>query len=275
MVVVWSCSYLDGVHDVNDNRPLFMDRARTRRRRKPNSAETLDLTALPSSVIKHYRACAQKLDMSVSEYLVLKLAHDCFVDVTAEIAPKRPVNGSAVYTSMGVTATRSGYKGVYAYGKRWAAVFYADGARQRLGVWDSPEEAARAYDKHLIAVAGGDANAAVNFPGPLDDLQAVGAEFVERFASGPPLNDIEYAAWQRATQNRAVPVPERGPLSILPPSTDAAKVDAHMPLTNRPAVGLYRRDSAPRLPDPDPEPPIDFVPPPFEDPDRYTSDDDA
>jgi hypothetical protein len=272
MVVVWPCSYLDGVHDVNDNRPLSMNRARSKRRRKPNSAETLDLTALPNSVVRHYHERAQKLNMSVSEYLVLKLTHDCFVDVTVETPPKRPVSGSAVYASMGVTASRSGYKGVYAYGKRWAAVVFANGARQRLGVWATPEEAARAYDKHLVVMAGGDLNAAVNFPGPLDDLQAAGEGFVERFASGEPLTDIEHAAWQRATQNRVVP--ERGPMSILPAFTDAAKVSASTPLMNRPAVGLYRRDSAPRLPDP--EPPVDFVSPPIEeDPDRYGPDDDV
>jgi hypothetical protein len=191
--------------------------------------------------------------------------------IAERVVPEQEAPNELANTRGPNAATKSGFKGVYAYGKRWAAVFFANGARQRLGVWDTPEEAARAYDRHLVVLAGGDLNAAVNFPSPLDDLQTAGAGFVERFATGEPLTDIEYAAWQRATQNRAVP--ERGPLSILPASTDATKVDAHMPLMNRPAVGLYRRDSAPHLPDPEPAPPPDFVSPPLDDPDL--DDDDA
>jgi hypothetical protein len=218
----------------------------------------LDLTALPNSVVKHYRECAQKLDMSISEYLVLKLAHDCFVDVTVQMPPKRPGNGSAVYASTGNAAARSGYKGVYAYGKRWAAVVFNNGVRQRLGVWSTPEEAARAYDAHLVTSMGGDPNAAVNFPTDLDQLRSASTPFVERFATGVPLNDIEWGAWQRGTKGYAVP--ESEPLAVLPPTTSVAKVDAHTPLVDRPATTLYRR-SDPVLPR------EDFVPPPLHDPD--------
>jgi hypothetical protein len=127
-----------------------------------------------------------------------------------------------------------------------------------LGVWDTPEEAARAYDTHLVASMGGDPNAAVNFPTPLDALRDSSAPFVERFAAGP-LNDIEWGMWQRETgHNNAVPVP--GPLSVLPPTTTVTKVDAHTPLINRPATTLYRRSDPAIVHD-------DFVPPPLRDPD--------
>jgi len=254
-----------------------MVQARKKRDRKVKSDELLDLTGLPISVVKHYRACAQKLDMSVTEYLVLKLTHDCYVDVVAVAATKRPDGRDTIYASKAepaVATTKSGYKGVYAYGKRWAAVVFVNGTRQRLGVWDTPDEAAHAYDNHLIAAADGDPNVAVNFPSPLDDLQTAGAAFVERFATGEPLTDIEHAAWQRSTQSRVVP--DRGGLSILPPTTDASKINANMPLMNRPAIGLHKRTGSPVAPKPrDPTfipaelpPPItEFVPPPLDDPD--------
>lgn len=40
----------------------------------------------------------------------------------------------------------SGYRGVYAYGKRWQAKFVLDGVLNKVGVFDTPEEAAQAWD---------------------------------------------------------------------------------------------------------------------------------
>lgn len=147
--------------------------------------------------------------------------------------------------------TRSGFKGVYPYGKRWAAVSHEGGRKQRLGVYDTPEDAARAYDQHLIARSG-DPHAAVNFPHGLDELRDASAPFVERFASGQ-VNDIEWKAWQDATKGHAVPERD-GPMPVLPPS--AAKVTPSMPLIDRPAKSLYKRDMPPPTPlvRPDPVP---------------------
>jgi hypothetical protein len=61
--------------------------------------------------------------------------------------------------------TKSGFKGVYSYGKRWAAVIRIDNKQQRIGVYNSPAEAAQAYDTAMVANMCGDPNAAVNFPG--------------------------------------------------------------------------------------------------------------
>ncbi|MEX2716753.1 MAG: AP2 domain-containing protein [Candidatus Sigynarchaeota archaeon] len=134
-------------------------------------------------------------------------------------------------------STRSGYKGVYAYGKRWAAVAYARGQRLRLGVWDTAEEAARAYDQYLIA-QNGDPHAAVNFPHELDELRSASAPFIEQFAARGHLSDIEWEKWQRATHGSSFD-PAASPLPVLPPS--AAKISPTDPLVDRPARVLYKR----------------------------------
>lgn len=146
-------------------------------------------------------------------------------------------------------ATRSGFKGVYPYGKRWATVIHEGGRRQRLGVYDTPEEAARAYDQYLISRSS-DPRAAVNFPHELDALRDASAPFVEKLAAGQ-VNDIEWQQWQQTTRDRAAPSAE--PLSVLPAS--ATKVDATTPLIDRPAKSLTRRETlATPLVRPDPVP---------------------
>lgn len=56
----------------------------------------------------------------------------------------------------------SGFKGVQKYGSRWAAVVYVNGAPQRVGVFNDPEHAARAYDNAARVMIG--PNAPTNFP---------------------------------------------------------------------------------------------------------------
>lgn len=157
------------------------------------------------------------------------------------------VQAAARSVGTGQFGTKSGFKGVYAYGKRWAAVVFDNGKRRRLGVCDTPEEAARLYDQYLTAQAG-DPRAAVNFPGDLDALRDASTPFVEKLAAGQ-VNDIEWKAWQEATKNH--PVPPTGPMPVIPTST--SKLPDTMPLIDRPARSLVRK------PPPAPTP---FVSPP-------------
>jgi hypothetical protein len=219
---------------------------RTDRRKKRKTSATLRLSQLPKSVLAYYQACADKLNMSVAEYIALKLMSECFAELTG-----RTFEGRASAVTFGTTSkgTKSGYKGVYTYGKRWQAAISEGGKQQRLGVFDTPEEAAHAYDAALIARAGGDKLAAVNFPTENDQLRDVVEPFIEKFATGD-ITDIEWGTWQKATRDLAVPQVS-GPLPVLPPQN--GKPDPRAPLIDRPATTLYRRP--PEEPPPAPETP--------------------
>jgi len=195
--------------------------------------------SLPDDILAEYGDDASHLYTGVAEYLRQYL-------IASKRGPQTVAAGPTV--TQGPRASRSGYKGVYAYGKRWEAVAYVGGRRQRLGVYDTAEAAARAYDAYLIAQTG-DPNAAVNFPGPGDTAAQTNAPFIEQFASGRQLNDIEWKQWQQ--QQPAATVLD-APLSVRP---EGPSIDASTPLIDRPSKTLYRRESTPtpmRL-DPDPD----------------------
>jgi hypothetical protein len=125
--------------------------------------------------------------------------------------------------------------------------------RRRLGVYDDAETAARAYDDFLIAQTG-DPNAGVNFPTPADGTRATHAPFVERFASGGKLTDIEWGQWKEASKSQPAVSLDDAPLSVAP---DGPRIDASTPLIERSVKTLYRRDSVPAIP---------IAPPSIEDP---------
>lgn len=209
--------------------------------------ETKVPLTLPNDVIEALELEAAILYKSTPEFLRdLIIAH-----VRApQAAAVAPVAASGAFHS--TRASRSGYKGVYAYGKRWEAVATVNGKRQRLGVHDTAEAAARAYDAYLVGQANGDPNAAVNFPGPADAAAATNAPFIEQFASGRKLTDIEWRQWQ---QQQPAGAALDAPLSVRPEGS-GPPIDATTPLIDRPAKSLYRRDSTPAMPRPDPEPPL-------------------
>lgn len=57
---------------------------------------------------------------------------------------------------------RSGYRGVIARHSRWAAIISIEGRAVHIGTYDTPEEAARAFDKRARELRG--PGALVNFP---------------------------------------------------------------------------------------------------------------
>lgn len=65
------------------------------------------------------------------------------------------------------TNNTSGYKGVARYRKKWQAGINLNGKRNHLGNFDTPEEAARAYDRAAVELFG--EFACLNFP---DDVAA-------------------------------------------------------------------------------------------------------
>lgn len=201
--------------------------------------ESKIVISLPDDIVAEYSDDAARLYTGLAEYLRQYL-------IAGKRGPQTVATAPTV--TQGPRASRSGYKGVYAYGKRWEAVIYVGGKRQRIAVFDTAEAAARAYDSYLIGQANGDPNAAVNFPGPADALAATSAPFIEQFASGRKLTDIEWKQWQ---QQQATGAALDAPLSVRP---DGPPIDASTPLIDRPAKSLYRRDSAPTLSAPPTEP---------------------
>lgn len=197
------------------------------------------MISLPDDILAEYSDDAAHLYTGLAEYLRQYL-------IAGKRGPQTVTTTPTV--THGPRASRSGYKGVYAYGKRWEAVTYVGGKRTRLGVYDTAEAAARAYDGYLIGQANGDPNAAVNFPGPADATAAASAPFIEQFASGRKLTDIEWKQWQ---QQAATGAALDAPLSVKP---DGPPIDASTPLIDRPAKSLYRREPTPTpTPRPDPD----------------------
>ena len=210
--------------------------------------ETKVSISLPNDVLADLDAEAAGFYKSTAQFL-----RDLLIERTR--APQ-PVAVAPVQAA-GARGSRSGFKGVYAYGKRWETVIYVNGSRRRLGVYDAAETAARAYDDFLVAQAN-DPNAAVNFPTPADSARATNAPFVERFASSGKLTDIEWGQWKDASKGQ-VPLTDAA-LSVAP---DGPRIDSSTPLIERPVKTLYRRDSVPS------------IAPPIEDPDAYPEPDEG
>jgi len=215
--------------------------------------ETKLVISLPDDILSEYADDATRIYTSTAEFLRQLL-------IARKRTPQPIETPSAVPTASVASAargSRSGYKGVYAYGKRWEAVAFVNKRRYRLSVHESAEDAARAYDQHLIAQAGGDPSAAVNFPPNVANAPAPDPNtgFVEQLASTGKLSDVQWKQWQSnpvsATAQLVGP-----PLPVIP---DGPRPDASTPLIDRPAKQLYRRDStpvmiAPPSPEPVPEP---------------------
>jgi Arc/MetJ-type ribon-helix-helix transcriptional regulator len=122
------------------------------------------------------------------------------------------------------------FKGVYRYGKRWAAwIWDRDGKRmQRIGTYDSPEEAAHAHD--LAAQTRYGEQSQANFPTERDQIVATAQPYLDKLA-GSGLSDAEWTAWMKTGGVAPVAV------SIIPPSDDTGRE----PLIVGAAKSLFRR----------------------------------
>lgn len=126
------------------------------------------------------------------------------------------------------TPTQSGYKGVYPYSnKRWQAVATLQGRRTRIGVYDSPEVAARAYDAAMVASAGGDPQAATNaVAAKQQEAALIDAPFVAKLQRGEKLTDVEMATWRRMTNA-------------------VTTASSTLPVTSTPSTSMPDEDNAP------------------------------
>lgn len=107
-----------------------------------------------------YMSAAQKKDVSALAYdkAALELygekaqLNHSLEKVLAWVPPQRRLRKT----------NTSGYRGIKQVGKRWAARLHALGKSDHIGMFDSPEEAARAYDRAAKVVYG--ERAILNFP---------------------------------------------------------------------------------------------------------------
>lgn len=202
---------------------------------------------LPIDVLEALNLEAAQLYKSVGVYLrdfhIERLQRG---DVTQPV--DHPSASTATAAVAGPRSSRSGFKGVYVYGRRWEAVAYVNRRRRRLSVHDTAEDAARAYDAHLIEQAG-DPRAAVNFsPANAPAAAEPGTAFVEQFASQGKLSDVEWQRWQQSSGGAAAVA--AGPIPVRPDGVPM--IDSSTPLVDRPGKPLHRRDSSLSLPVPTP-----------------------
>lgn len=74
------------------------------------------------------------------------------------------------------SSSKSGYYGVYPQGGKYAARISVNGYKKYLGIFNSPEDAARRYDEEARKLKG--VNAVLNFPHEMQVISAVEEELV-------------------------------------------------------------------------------------------------
>lgn len=132
------------------------------RKKDRNYSNGVHLMDVSPSALTYFSELAQEKKMSVEHYLSFVL-NDLFWNPDGQKSGKSTNAVAKVNHVENHDLTK--YKGVHAYGKKFAAVRFIDGVRTRLGVYETPVEAAKAVDLSLTRESG-DPTAAVNFPIP-------------------------------------------------------------------------------------------------------------
>jgi hypothetical protein len=180
---------------------------------------------LPAPVLAKFLACADRRAISLAEYLRSVLI-ELSVRLKEGLLPEEADTQSLLsqqdvqdaQDASRVTVAASRYKGVYRYGKRWRAILCKNGSQEHLGVYDTPEEAARAYDNRMAAECKPNDSRTVNFPDSSDRLRDAVNGFIEKFVAGT-MTDADWKAWQSVQSNFE---PPRDPLEVPIPEPRAA-----------------------------------------------------
>jgi hypothetical protein len=209
--------------------------------------------ALPDPIAKWLIEQAEQHFVTPTEY-ARRLLIDLYVNATQELRepvptpmPSANVEPSRAATPLPTTRpAKSGYKGVYPYGKRWAAVISdGRGGQQRLGVFDTPEQAAQAYDNALVARAGGDPRATVNFVSATEQAAtAAEAPFMDKLMTGQQLSDIEWAQLSRVGGTVSIPASHPAAAAASGGAPRGGEVEDRTPLVDA-APKRLRKSVAP------------------------------
>lgn len=220
-------------------------------------AKTAKITvSLPKPILTWLQDEARKQFVSTPEQIrmfIVEMYNQAQSNESPGFGPNKhgspPAAGSLNHLK---TPTQSGFKGVYPYSnKRWQAVVNHQGRRTRVGVYDSPEEAARAYDNAMVANAGGDLHAATNaVAAKQQEAALIDAPFVTKLQRGEKLTDVEMAAWRRATNTVTA---ASSTLPVTSTSSTATPDEQAAPMVN-PIRRQLRRGPGPSIDRPVDEP---------------------
>jgi hypothetical protein len=117
-----------------------------------NDAKLLAFFRFPSGTEDWLKNKAADLHMSIYEYLFVKITNE-YLDsrnVSTPPAPSMTTSNDVGRRSNSGPTFR--YKGVYPYGRRWEASYTKDSKKIRIGVFEFPEDAARAYDDVMASL---------------------------------------------------------------------------------------------------------------------------
>lgn len=188
---------------------------------------------LPDPIVEWLQECAELHFVTTAEY-IRTLVTDFFLRANPVGSTVRETAHDAKYAKP--RSTTSGYKGVYPYGKRWKAVITTNGRQDRIGVFDTPEEAAQAYDEVLVQRVGVP-GAAVNAVTLRDQAaREADAPFMAKLLHGDSLTPAEMAAWKRASPGS----PMSSPMAVQTPSAPATIKIVPRPLRREPGPSIER-----------------------------------
>jgi len=195
-------------------------------------AKTAKITvSLPKPILTWLQDEARKRFVSTPEQIrtfIVDVYNQAQLNESPGFSPNKhgspPAVGSLNHLK---TPTQSGFKGVYPYSnKRWQAVVNHRGRRTRVGVYDSPEEAARAYDTAMVTKYG-DPHAAANaVAAKQQEAALIDAPFVAKLQRGEKLTDVEMATWRRM-------------------SNAVTTASSTLPVTSTPSTPMPDEDNAP------------------------------
>lgn len=147
---------------------------------------------LEAQSTKSLKEANDQLQQQVAELQATNRALLALED-TSKLAP----HGTGEPVEAGPHATLSGYKGVYRYGLKWQAKTMLNGQYEKIGVFNTPREAALAYDEFCRSI--GAKNRTLNFPTEEEKRGGISEDTWKKIMGGPAGNPKENNGYKFTT----------------------------------------------------------------------------